>query len=503
MSLGSPHMHARAALASIAIVLSLGAGLAPAQDGETQRSELDALRREVEELRRRDEEYRRMLEALEQRIDELSAPTADALDAELSTPAADALDAALEESTPAVEPTEPATDTDLWSRPVGNADVRLIDLSLDVMMAGGWSSVGNDRIEELQAGAHDPNQRGFTLQQAEISFAGAVDPYFTAAAYVVATDDEVELEEAFATTTGLPYGLQLEAGYFLTEFGIINPRHAHAWHWVDQPLINSRLFGGEGLRSTGFRLGWLLPTPWFSQLDWGLQSADPGCCAKSFLDGDVGGRPSAGHSVNDPTDLIWLARWSNSWDLGPETTSVVGLSGLYGPNSTGGAGETWIYGMDLKLRWRPDDNFRGFPFVEWQTEIMKRDYRADGFVAGATSVDDPAFDQDLASETLDDAGGYTQLLWGFRPQWAAGLRFEYAGGSGGSVEDGAPVGRDTDPRRDDRLRISPLLTWWPTHFSRLRLQYNYDDADHLPSDGAHSFWLSLEVQYGRHGAHDY
>ena len=59
-------------------------------------------------------------------------------------------------------------------------------------------------IEQLQGGGHDPQRRGFTLQQAELSFAGAVDPYFTAEAHVVFTPDVVELEEAYFTSTSLP-----------------------------------------------------------------------------------------------------------------------------------------------------------------------------------------------------------------------------------------------------------------------------------------------------------
>ena len=39
--------------------------------------------------------------------------------------------------------------------------------------------------------------------------------------------------------------------------------------------------------------------------------------------------------------------------------------------------------------------------------------------------------------------------------------------------------KNLDPFRDDRYRISPLVSWQPTPFSRIRLQYNYDRAKHL------------------------
>jgi hypothetical protein len=64
-------------------------------------------------------------------------------------------------------------------------------------------------------------------------------------------------------------------------------------------------------------------------------------------------------------------------------------------------------------------------------------------------------------------------------------------------------GRDADPFRDDRYRVSPLLVWYASEFARLRLQYNYDRADHLTNDRAHSVWLVLEALIGTHPAHKF
>ena len=79
-----------------------------------------------------------------------------------------------------------------------------------------------------------------------------MDPYFTAEGYIVYKEDGVELEEAFAKTTSLPFGLQAKMGFFLTEFGIMNPTHPHAWDWIDQPVIVTRLLGGEGTQGIGY-----------------------------------------------------------------------------------------------------------------------------------------------------------------------------------------------------------------------------------------------------------
>jgi hypothetical protein len=462
-----------------AAAIVLVAGAVEAARGET-----------VEDLRRELEAMKETVRKLERRIEafEGETPAAQSDAAALDRALAGAREeAAPEEGEPAAAPAA------LASRRVGGANVRLIDISLDAMVAAGTSTASADEIESLQGGAHDPRRRGFTLQQTELSLAGAVDPYFTSEVHVIATDEEIELEEAFATTQALPFGLQVEAGHFFTEFGRINPQHPHQWDWVDQPVVNTRLFGGEGLRNPGARVGWLLPVPWFAELHLGAQNAT-GDTAFSFIpedEGDegtaVGGRPVVDRSVHDLGDLLYLTRIVNGGSLTDTVSMQFGASALYGPNATGAHGRTYIYGGDLVVKWRPATNFRGRPSFVWQTEVMQRQFEADANAAAG-----------LSRDTLYDGGLHTQALYGFRSGWAAGLRYEFATGSGASVG-----GRDADPLRADRHRLAPLVVWQPSEFSRLRLQYNWDDAGYLDDGQAHSVWLSLEVLYGAHPAHAY
>jgi hypothetical protein len=208
--------------------------------------------------------------------------------------------------------------------------------------------------------------------------------------------------------------------------------------------------------------------------------------------------------------------------MGDTMSALLGFSGLFGPNSTGGPARTFIYGADFTFKWRPVDNFRGWPFVLWQSEVMKRDYTAEPFLAG-TDVEEPGgnghahsvatvrqhshddegdgeeeeeFTENIPGALLRDWGFYTQLLYGFRHPWAAGVRFEWASGDGQSVG-----GRANDPLRDDRFRFSPLLQYQPSEFSRIRLQYNYDHSTALPGSDASTVWLGLELLYGSHPAH--
>lgn len=389
----------------------------------------------------------------------------------------------------------------LLSAPVGNAQLRLIDLSLDVLMAGGGSTVNDAALANLQGGGHDPRKNGFTLQNVELSISGAVDPFINGEAHIVYIIDPatgetgVELEEAFLTTQQLPYNLQLKAGHYFTEFGRLNPRHPHQWAWLDQPVINSRLFGPDGMRGTGARLSWLAPLPWYSELYAGLQNAN-GETMASFLSSDelfeerpIGGLPFVEQTGSAFDSLVYSARWENGADLNEQWNAAIGLSGLYGPNATGSGSRTFVYGADLTVKWRPPHARRGSPGFIWQTEVMGRCYETALYDDGETTI---------PGSSLEDWGLYTQGLYGFAPGWRGGLRLEYASASGDSIG-----GRSNDPFRDTRYRVSPLVEWQPSEFSRFRMQMNYDRADHLADKEAFTFWLGMEFFLGAHAAHRY
>lgn len=389
--------------------------------------------------------------------------------------------------------------------------LRLIDVSLDVMAAFGVSTERDASLSVLQGGGHDPNQRGFSLQQAELSLAGAVDPWFTARAYLVAFLDAesgetaVELEEAYLTTQQLPADLQLKAGTFLTEFGRINPSHPHAWDWQNQPVIHTRLFGADGMRGPGARLAWLVPTETFAELTFGVQNAD-GETMTSFLANDevyeerpIGGRFFTEQETRSGADFVYTARFSTAFDLGDTQGLGLGASAAFGPNATGGGADTLIYGVDFAWRWQPEEGGRNAAFVKVQGELLGRAFDA----VAQTDDADPSDPVALPATTLDDYGGYLQGLCGFAPGWAAGVRVEWASGDGDSYDVATQsFGRAGDPYRTDRLRVSPLLAWKPSEFSRIRLQYDYDDSDHL-GDEAHSLWLGFEVLVGAHPPHTY
>ena len=369
-----------------------------------------------------------------------------------------------------------------------------MNISFDGLFALAYSSDRN--LDQLEVGDHDPLQRGFNARNLELALDGAVDPYFEGFANIVLklnndNETEIEVEEAFLQTTDLPLGLQLKAGQFFSAFGRINPTHPHTWDFADDPLVHGLFLGSDGLRGVGAQIAWTVPVSWYSQFIFGVQNGR-GNTGFSFRnpgpDGTFFGRLTTDREARGVQDFVWIPRWENSFDLSPTQTVLGGVSGAFGSNETGANARTQIYGADLLYKWKSAHAEGGFPFVKWQTEAMYRRFEAGRGVDQSFPV----------AETFHDWGMYSQVVWGFKKGWTAGLRGDYL-----RMQDSA----FTDVlNRQSRSRVSGDLTWYPTEFSKIRLQYNHDfleENDFLAAREADSIFLQFEFILGAHGAHKF
>jgi hypothetical protein len=389
------------------------------------------------------------------------------------------------ETPPAAEtPAEPAAPA------TGASAVQSLnpDISFIADVAAAWFSAK----PPLESGEHDPRNNGFTLQQLELAASSAVDPYFRfdsfivfklprppAAGQPIGTGESggVEIEEVYATTTSLPANLQLRVGQFLTRFGRFNPTHPHTWDFVDQPLEIGRLFSPDGNRGLGLELSYLTPLPWYVELV-GSVTQD------SEVDVSHWGNLQATVALKQffsPSD-----DWSLMW----------GLSGIAGSDPSQPAdpdGRSQIGGTDVYLKYRPLSG-GSYTIVSLQAEWFYR--RRDVLLAPATT----------ARETLHDTGGFAALFWRFAQRWAGAARWEL----GTPSRTGAGVvtphcGLDNPMCIDSAFidnvqRVSANLTFWPTEFSRIRLQ----SAAALPGGGQDTEWsvmTAFEFAVGAHGAH--
>ena len=369
-----------------------------------------------------------------------------------------------------------------------------MNISFDGLFALAYSSARD--LNHVEVGDHDPQQRGFNARNIELAFDGAVDPYFEGFANIVFKLDndnetEVEVEEAFLQTTSLPFNLQLKAGQFFAAFGRINPVHPHAWDFADAPLVHGRLLGPDGLRGVGAQISWIVPVPWYSQVIFAVQNGRGGTGYSFRNPGDDGiffGRATTDREARGLQDFVWIPRWENSVDLSPTQVVLAGVSGAFGSNETGANSRTQIYGADFLYKWKSSHAEGGFPFVKWQTEAMYRRFEAGRGVDESFPV----------AETFHDWGMYSQLLWGFKKGWVAGVRGDYLHDTDSHFTD--------DPDRQTRSRISANLTWYPTEFSKIRLQYNHDFLEEnffLANRDIDSVFLQFEFILGAHGAHKF
>lgn len=324
----------------------------------------------------------------------------------------------------------------------------------------------------LMSGGHDPTADGFQLQQLELAVSKSVDPYFAFNANLVFSLYGVEIEEIYATTLALPGRLQVRTGQFLTRFGRVNNSHPHAWEFVDQNLVIGRVFGGEGNRGLGVEASWLAPTPWYVELVGSGTMAGGEATARTFYGADDLG-------VRSPLDLQATVAVKQFFPLGHDLSLAWGLSGASGPNPTGIGNRSEVYGTDVYLKYRPVTRETG-TMVSLQAEAL---YRR----------------RQVPEDVLADWNGYAQLAWRFAPRWGVAGRYEL--GTAARGLDGALADDPLDPEWTAlRQRAALATTFWPTEFSRLRLQGQTDLVGWRDAPDWAAF-LAFEFSVGAHGAH--
>jgi hypothetical protein len=460
-----------AALMALACV-ALPATSNAADDVATLRAELQALKND----------YAARVSELEGRIGQLEAAATKA------APGPDAAQLAGPQTAPAA-----------GAQSAGSA----FNPAISVILAGNYTDTSQDprswRIAGFMPSGGDvgPGPRSFNLGESELALSASVDPYFSATLIAsITAENEIGVEEAYFRTTALPAGFTLKGGRFLSSFGYLNDVHSHAWDFVDQPLIYQAFFGGQ-MPQDGVQLKWLAPTDLFVELgaETGNGQAFPGtrldhnglngATLFAHLGGDVG------DSTSWRTGVSWLEQRSENRYL-----DDVNASGLPVTDAFTGTSRTWV--ADATLKWTPNGNVTRQQ-LKVQAEYMHRSETGQ-LLFDATGR--------ALSDTYSSAqsGWYVQSVFQFQPRWRIGLRYD-------SLDSGAPHIGLVDNHVVSALsfpallaatpdRITLMLDWSPSEFSRLRAQYAWDDARATgPMD--RQFRLQYLYSIGAHGAHKF
>ena len=418
--------------------------------------------------------------------------------------------AALEARIAQLETTAAATASAAEALPVespppapATASASAFNPAISVILAGNYADTSRDPADWSMAGFMPnggevgPGERSFNLGESELTASANVDPYFMAQLTAAITaEDEIAVEEAFFRTTALPSGFTVKGGRFFSGFGYLNEVHAHAWDFVDQPLVYQAFFAGQRAQD-GVQVKWIAPTDLLVELgaETGNGEAFPGTrqggngLNGATLFAHVGG--DIGDNASWRAGASWIDLDSEGREY--EDTDAAGLPVL---NAFTGSSETWV--ADAVLKWAPGGN-SALRYLKLQGEYMHRKESGD-------------LTFDLEGAALTDAyrstqsGWYVQGVYQFRPRWRAGLRYD-ALDSGdtdiGLVDSGALTSGDFPALLSgDPTRMTLMLDWNPSEFTRLRLQYAWDDARDA-GDTDRQLFLQYLYGIGAHGAHKY
>jgi len=325
---------------------------------------------------------------------------------------------------------------------------------------------------------------GLALDEAEIGLSSNVDDKFFA--NVIASlseqngETEVELEEAYIRTIGLPYGLGVKAGRFLTPVGYLNEHHAHTDDFADRPLP-SRLFLNNSYKDDGLMASWILPTDMYSEI--GVGGFRGGNFPGGSPDGsDIGSALAYGRIGGDIGD-------NQSWLLGASALMSKAGSRAGNDDTILFHGDSDLYVASLRYNWAPTGNSQ-LQDISLQGEYFWRNENG--------TYDDTNIGTGPSPFDQNQSGWYAQGVYKFAPQWRIGARYSQA--SAGDTP-AALVGTALDSGGHDPWNAALMGDWTNSEFSRVRLQYGYEE----PANGQKDNQIILQyiMAIGAHPAHTF
>ena len=297
---------------------------------------------------------------------------------------------------------------------------------------------------------------GIAIQEVELQFLSHVDPYFSANLTLsLPGGKDLEVEEGILAATQQPLGIAIRAGKIREPFGRENHQHTHALSFIDRSLVNTAVFGEEGLSEVGVEGSFLMPFPWYSLLTLAVMDG-----ANEALFASPHGR-----------DLAGLAAVSNVVDLTDDATLELGLSYTAGKDLDLKVAQA--AGAHLVWKWRPArDATNSSASIVLEGILARR----------------PSSPERLDAPPADTAGFYGTAQWQLTRGWFVAGRFEYL--------------NHPDVEASVALRQSAILAFAPTEFSAFRLQVS---ATEPPGAAATVFEAFLQANFtiGAHPAHAY
>ena len=299
---------------------------------------------------------------------------------------------------------------------------------------------------------------GFYLREAQLSLVAPLDPFTRGKAFISATPEGISVDEVYMEWLNLPLSMNLKAGFFKSEFGLLNRYHDHALPQFDRPRALVNLFGNEGLEGAGLESNFLLPSviAHVTSLDISV----------------IYGSNSQSFTSDSAKNLMFTGQFLNYYDLSASSYLEVRLSGAGGKTDYPEENlNSFVGGAGIAYKWAPVGREK-YRTVEWKSEFLYS-YR------------------ELPQGNHQSIGFYSSI------HCKAGARF-WLGGRVGYSE--LPY----DPSQSE-WDYTVSVDFWQSEFVLTRLQYQYSDRDMAdrkemtgPFPGGHTLVLQVCWAMGPH-----
>ncbi len=382
----------------------------------------------------------------------------------------------------------------------GTGSENAFNPALSFILSGTYGSLQRDPAIPATGFAMNPvpgHEQGFNLGESELGISANVDPQFRGVATIsLLPAGGASVENAFVQTTALEDGLNLKFGRYFSGLGYLNEQHAHAWDFVDQPLVYAVLWGDQ-LNEDGVQLKWLAPTDMFVEVggEMGKGRSFPG--TDTAKNGSGAGVLFAHVGDDIGVEQSWRGGLSlhRTKQTNALSTGVPDLPGTTKSDSFTGTSTT--AGLDFVWKYSPNGNFRE-RYLKVQSEYFRR--KLNGQLTYDTGTPTVAGANISDSYTVVQSGWYLQSVYQFMPTWRAGLRYDRLDPGTASV--GAlNAGNVIANYAFNPSRITWMADYSPSEFSRIRLQFAHDNSRQgLPDN---QIFVQYIMALGAHGAHQY
>lgn len=347
-------------------------------------------------------------------------------------------------------------------------------------------SVVGDIVGKLSNVGNDADRDKLQLRSVEFAYQGYVYPEMKANVILAFHKHEgaieSEIEEANVLFTNLYRGVSLKAGKMLGSFGIVNGYHPHHLPYVDQPNAHTNFLGGHGLMLEGAVMSYLLPLPFYAQIDAGWGHAPAGhhhaasdAATTTIVDanGDtvtVDLHEEHVHTFFSLADQVSTGRLKMSFPLGrdAELTTGASIAAGKGAHYEEHSDETRVTGADVTFKSFPG----AFSRMVWQSEYFN-------------------LHREVPIGTITRDGFYSYLGYRANQYWTFGTRYDYA-------QDAFPhadaTGADSVNVSQDTRAQSLIVTRNLTETTYLRGQYKY----YMEPEGRFEAYLQLSFGIGPH-----